>query len=132
MSANTKLNPPEFLSYFFKQLFGHIRQSIVGEFTVVSLITFGSSVKELARVFMCKTQVKETSVGFKILCNVIKKMLLITFDEGYYACKCSDLLCCSILEGKTCKAPFSYPVPRVHAQICTVLPVRKQNMSLGR
>lgn len=41
-----------------KQLFGHISQSIVGEFTVVSLITLGTSVKKLARVLACNGELR--------------------------------------------------------------------------
>lgn len=41
-----------------QQLFGDISQSIVGEFAVVSLVTLGTSVKELARVLACNNELR--------------------------------------------------------------------------
>lgn len=47
------LQRTEFLSNLIKQLLCHISQGLMGEFAVVTLIAFGSSVKELAWVLMC-------------------------------------------------------------------------------
>lgn len=41
------------MSNLIKQHLGHIGQGLMGEFAVVTLIAFGSSVKELAWVLMC-------------------------------------------------------------------------------
>lgn len=50
----------EMRSHLVKQLFGHVSQSIVGELAVVSLVTLGTRVKELAWVLACSRELRNT------------------------------------------------------------------------
>lgn len=98
------------LIHLIKQLFGDIVQSLVGEFAVVPLITFGSSMKELARVFMYTRELRSRTDSKIRQCDDTNVIQTLVQSEGYCACKCNDLLYCSILGGKTYKVPSSYLV----------------------
>lgn len=80
--------------------------------------------------YSCTNRLRSQGVVFEVIHAT--SPINASLGEGYCACKCSDLLCCSILEGKTYKVPFSYQVSRVRVQICIVLPVRKQNTFQSR
>lgn len=99
----------------------------MGEFAVVSLVTLGPGVKELARILMWR---QDGGQGTNLSSFVHPRQNDHHVTEGYCACKCSCLLCCSSPAGKTCRAPSFCPARRARVQTCIASPTQR-DISIG-